>query len=98
MLGELAKSPDLDSVVIQNLPTEAHASGEQRCMFFFHLQLLQLIEEVFIDLDFASASKWNHPATTGWKRLITLLGQTAGHEGRLGIAETELWTTVSRLL
>ena len=78
MLGALAKSPDLDSVVIQNLPTEVHASDAQRYQFFFHLQLLQLIEEVFVDLDFANASKWNHPATTGWKRLITYWARQPG--------------------
>jgi hypothetical protein len=78
MLGELAKSPDLDSIVIQNLPTESPVSEEQRCKFFFQLQLLQLIENVFSDLDFASASKWNHPATTGWKRLITYWAKQPG--------------------
>lgn len=70
ILGELAKCPDLDSIVIQNLPTEGLDSDVRRRKFFFHLQLLQLIEEVFVDLEFASAEKWNHPATEGWKRLI----------------------------
>ena len=78
MLGELAKSPDLDSIVIQNLPAESPVPDEQRCKFFFQLQLLQLIENVFSDLDFASASKWNHPATTGWKRLITYWAKQPG--------------------
>src|SRR5208282_2751063 len=74
LLAELEKSPDLDSVVLQNVPEEAHLDPRRRA-FFFHLQLLQLIEEVFADFDFASEKKWNHPATRGWKNLITYWAQ-----------------------
>lgn len=71
LLAELVKNPDLDSAVIERFPPETHASDEERSSFFFHLQLLQFIEAVFLDLDFTNAEKWNHPANEGWRRLIT---------------------------
>lgn len=71
LLAELIAYPDLDDTVIEKFPPETHASDEERRSFFFHLQLLQFIESVFLDLDFTNAEKWNHPATEGWRRLIT---------------------------
>ncbi|MBV8436313.1 MAG: patatin-like phospholipase family protein [Silvibacterium sp.] len=86
LLAELARSRDLDSIVMQNILLPADGSDEQRRKFFFHLQLLQLIEEVFVDLDFASAQKWNHPATEGWRSLITYW---AGQSGMREVWESQ---------
>lgn len=65
------KLQELDSIVIENMPTWARNNEDGRRKFFFYLQLLQLIEDVFVDLDFGNAYKWNHPATAGWKRVIS---------------------------
>jgi hypothetical protein len=67
----LAQSPELVSAVIEHFPADVSGSEQQRRSFFFHLQLLQLVEEVFVDLDLARAEKWDHPASRGWRDLIT---------------------------
>lgn len=72
MLKSLSGSPSnlkLDEIVIKKMPSWAANDGGRR-KFFFYLQLLQLIEDVFVDLDFGSAYKWNHPATEGWRTII----------------------------
>jgi hypothetical protein len=66
-----ASNLKIDGAVIGNMPTWAQASDEGRRKFFFYLQLIQLIEDVFVDLDFANAYKWNHLSTAGWKSVIT---------------------------
>jgi hypothetical protein len=74
MLKTLSTSTNLkalDTAVIGKMPVWAQSSEDGRCRFFFYLQLLQLIEDVFVDLDFGNAYKWNHPATAGWKRVIS---------------------------
>ena len=68
LLAETAGAKDFDSVVLAKFP--AGLSDIERSRFFFHLQLLQFVEQVFLDLDFASAEKWNHPSTAGWRNLI----------------------------
>ena len=77
MLKTLSGASDLkiDGAVIGNMPTWAQASDDGRRKFFFYLQLLQLIEDVFVDLDFANAYKWNHLSTAGWKSVITYWAQ-----------------------
>jgi hypothetical protein len=66
-----------DKAVIdpKKVPDWAKNSEEGRRRFYFYLQLLQLIEDVFVDLDFGNAYKWNHPATTGWRTVITYWAQ-----------------------
>jgi hypothetical protein len=74
MLKTLSTSADLkelDTVAIGKMPSWAQASDEGRRKFFFYVQLLQLIEDVFVDLDLGNAYKWNHPTTAGWKRVIS---------------------------
>ncbi len=74
MLKTLSTSTNLkslDTSVIGKMPDWAQNSADGRCRFYFYLQLLQLIEDVFVDLDFGNAYKWNHPATEGWKRVIS---------------------------
>jgi hypothetical protein len=74
MLKTLSDCPDLtsmDSDIVGAMPEWAEKSPANRHKFFFYMQLLQLMEDVFVDLDFASAQKWNHPATAGWRRVIT---------------------------
>jgi hypothetical protein len=70
----LATTPglkDLDSILVENFPREAHASEDQRRGYFLLVDLLQLIENVFLDLDFANAHKWAHPGNAGWNSVIT---------------------------
>jgi hypothetical protein len=72
MLKTLANSSsklDLDKVAIGDMPVWAQDDDGRR-KFFFYLQLLQLIENVFVDLEFGSAYRWNHPATAGWKQVL----------------------------
>lgn len=59
----------LDEIVIDKMPDWAK-NEKGRSKFFFYLQLLQLIEDVFVDLEFGSAYRWNHPATQGWRTVI----------------------------
>lgn len=54
-----------DSIVLNFLP-KAHQDGPDRAAFFFRLDLLQLMENVFLDLNFANFHNWNHPANAGW--------------------------------
>jgi Patatin-like phospholipase len=73
MLKTLADSSsklDLDKVAIGDMPEWAKKDDDGRRKFFFYLQLLQLIEDVFVDLELGSAYRWNHPATAGWKQVI----------------------------
>jgi hypothetical protein len=81
ILDELTLSPDLknlDSVIVGELPSGGQSPAEQRHTFFLYLKLLQLIEDVFLDMDFSNAYKWNHPGTAGWKRLITYWAKQPG--------------------
>jgi hypothetical protein len=74
MLKALSGSADLktlDPIVIGKMPDWAKISDAGRTRFFFYLQLLQLIEDVFVDLDFGNVYKWNHPATQGWRTVIS---------------------------
>ncbi|MGB9123914.1 MAG: hypothetical protein WCE73_25080, partial [Candidatus Angelobacter sp.] len=73
MLKTLANSSsklDLDKVAIGDMPDWAKKDDDGRRKFFFYVQLLQLIEDVFVDLEFSSAYRWNHPATAGWKQVL----------------------------
>jgi Patatin-like phospholipase len=73
MLKTLTGSPSnlhLDENVIEKMPDWAKKDDDGRRKFYFYLQLLQLIEDVFVDLDFGSAYKWNHPTTKGWRTVI----------------------------
>lgn len=72
MLKTLSGFPSnlkLDEIVIENMPPWAK-SDDGRRKFFFYLQLLQLIEDVFVDLEFGSSYRWDHPATEGWRTII----------------------------
>jgi hypothetical protein len=60
---------ELDKAVVGDMPHWAQDDNGRR-EFFFYLQLLQLIEDVFVDLEFGSAYRWNHPSTAGWKKVI----------------------------
>lgn len=70
LLADLAKCPASDDVILKDFPTAIAQAGAERSAFFLHLQLLQLIEEVYLDLDFGNQDKWEHPANAGWKDLI----------------------------
>jgi hypothetical protein len=45
-------------------------SKEEIERFYFWLDLIQLMEDIFVDLKLADARKWNHPSYAGWKRLF----------------------------
>jgi hypothetical protein len=80
LMHALVKSPDLralDAGIIKDFPDTAHADEDHRKAFFFYLDLLQFMENVFFDLNFHSAHAWNHPANEGWK---TLFEYWAGQE------------------
>jgi hypothetical protein len=69
----LMDSPDLENLdgdVVEHLPETAHVDKAHRRAFFFYLDLLQFMENVFFDLNFSSAPAWNHPANAGWKKLF----------------------------
>ena len=68
LLADTADSREFDHVALKDFPKELDEA--RRRSFYFHLQLLQFIERVFLDLNFASAETWNHPAMAGWKQLI----------------------------
>jgi hypothetical protein len=70
VLNDSADLESLDSDIIERLPQTAHADTANRKAFFFHLDLLQFMENVFFDLNFNSAHAWNHPANEGWKKLF----------------------------
>jgi hypothetical protein len=73
LMRALATSPDLqalDAGIIKDFPETAREGGEQRQAFFFYLDLLQFMENVFFDLNFHSAHAWDHPANEGWKTLF----------------------------
>jgi hypothetical protein len=43
---------------------------QQRRAYFIYLDLLQLIENVFLDLDFGNNAKWLQPGNAGWRTVI----------------------------
>jgi len=73
LMHALVQSPslqNLDAGIIRDFPNAAHADEDQRKAFFFYLDLLQFMENVFFDLNFHSAHAWHHPANEGWKTLF----------------------------
>jgi hypothetical protein len=73
LMHALMDSPDLENLdadVVEHLPETAHVDKAHRKAFFFYLDLLQFMENVFFDLNFTSAHAWNHPANAGWKTLF----------------------------
>ena len=73
LMHALMDSPDLenlDAAVVEHLPETTHVDKVHRKAFFFYLDLLQFMENVFFDLNFTSAHAWNHPANAGWKKLF----------------------------
>jgi hypothetical protein len=78
LIGILAATPNLknlDPTLIKNFPGVAFASDDERRGYFLYLDLLQLIENVFLDLDFANAHKWGHPGNAGWHTVISYWAQ-----------------------
>jgi hypothetical protein len=69
----LMNSSDLEklaSQVIENYPVTQAGDKAQRELFLFHLDLLELMKNIFFDLNFTSEYCWNHPANAGWKRIF----------------------------
>ncbi|HWZ44984.1 MAG TPA: patatin-like phospholipase family protein [Candidatus Saccharimonadales bacterium] len=60
----------LDDATIVRFPAAAHVPGPDRAAFFFRLDLLQLMENVFMDLNFANFHNWNHPSNAGWNTVF----------------------------
>jgi hypothetical protein len=58
----------LDSEVFENVDPDLAKNSKYRESFFFCLDLFELIESVFFDLNLASEHSWNHPGNAGWKR------------------------------
>jgi hypothetical protein len=82
MMTRLADHPELsslDSQVVANFPQSEAANGKQegpaksaglldeRKAFFFWLDLIQLAENIFLDLNLADKAVWDHPIYAGWK-------------------------------
>jgi Patatin-like phospholipase len=70
LMNRLAGSTDLsvlDKEVFEDLPPDLGTNKAGREAFFFCLDLFELIESVFVDLDLASKHSWNHPGNAGWK-------------------------------
>jgi len=61
-------------------------SPQERRAYFIYLDLLQLIENVFLDLDFGNNAKWRHPGNAGWPP-DSILGGQKRNSGGLGVAE-----------
>lgn len=71
LMTRLADHPELinlDSEVVQDFPSGA--KGPDREAVFFWLELIQLAENIFIDLNLADEKVWEHPAYAGWKRVF----------------------------
>ena len=59
----------LDRNLVKNFP-QGDMTQQQRRAYFIYLDLLQLIENVFLDLDFGNNAKWLHPGNAGWSTVI----------------------------
>ena len=59
----------LSSQMGQGFPAET--PEEKRKQFYFWLDLIQLMEDIFVDLNLADKNMWDHPRYAGWKRLFT---------------------------
>jgi hypothetical protein len=71
LMNRLAASTDLkvlDGEVFENIPPGRAVNSAERETFFFCLDLLELVETVFFDLNLSSEHSWNHPGNSGWKR------------------------------
>jgi len=71
LMNRLAISTNLrvlDGEVFENLPPGQALNSADRETFFFCLELLELVETVFFDLNLSSEHSWNHPGNAGWKR------------------------------
>ncbi len=64
-LSDHGELKDMDKRVVQNFPEEI-----AREEFYFWLDLIQLAENVFIDLNLADKHLWEHPTYAGWNRLF----------------------------
>jgi hypothetical protein len=89
LMGVLAATSalkGLDPILIKNFPPKVSEEEDKRRAWFLCLDLLQLIENVFLDLDFSNANKWRHPGHAGWR---TVIEYWAGHEAVQKVWETQ---------
>lgn len=69
LMTRLADHPELaslDSEIVEDFPAQP---GRQAV--FFWLEIIQLAENIFVDLNLADEQIWEHPAYAGWKRVFT---------------------------
>jgi hypothetical protein len=70
----------LHQEVFESVPPDLATDRIVRESFFFCLDLLELMETVFRDLNLASEYSWNHPGNAGWKRNLEYWAQQASIE------------------
>jgi hypothetical protein len=78
LMGRLDTCNDLNVLhqeVFENVPPGLATNRIVRESFFFCLDLLELMETVFRDLDLASEYSWHHPGNAGWKRNLEYWAQ-----------------------
>jgi hypothetical protein len=72
LMNRLADHPELtnlDAEIVQDFPARAKAQPEREAIFFW-LELIQLAENIFVDLNLADEEVWKHPAYAGWRRVF----------------------------
>jgi hypothetical protein len=72
LMTRLADHPELtslDSEIVQDFPTKAKEQHDREAVFFW-LELIQLAENIFVDLNLGDEQVWKHPAYAGWRRVF----------------------------
>jgi hypothetical protein len=69
MMDTLANSKDLKSLD-PSVILKYRLPDDDRMAFFFRINMLQLMENVFLDLNFANFHNWNHPSNEGWHNVF----------------------------
>jgi len=72
LMTRLADHPELtslDAEIVEDFPAKAKAQPDREAVFFW-LELIQLAENIFVDLNLADEQVWKHPAYAGWRRVF----------------------------